>query len=43
MAFCRKKHLSCQVNVEENLVVYGDPDKLARVFDNILRNAIAYC
>ena len=21
----------------------GDPDKLARVFDNILRNAIAYC
>ena len=24
-------------------MVYGDPDKLARVFDNILRNAIAYC
>ena len=39
----QEKHLSCQVNVEENLVVYGDPDKLARVFDNILRNAIAYC
>lgn len=37
------KHLSCEVDVEENLVVYGDPDKLARVFDNILRNAIAYC
>ena len=31
------------VDVEENLEVYGDPDKLARVFDNILRNAIAYC
>lgn len=29
--------------MEENLEVYGDPDKLARVFDNILRNAIAYC
>lgn len=37
------KQLSCEVEVEENLVVYGDPDKLARVFDNILRNAIAYC
>lgn len=39
----QEKSLSCEVNVEENLVVYGDPDKLARVFDNILRNAIAYC
>ncbi len=38
-----EKHLSCEVEVEENLEVYGDPDKLARVFDNILRNAIAYC
>ena len=37
------KHLECEVDVEENLEVYGDPDKLARVFDNILRNAIAYC
>ena len=24
-------------------MMYGDPDKLARVFDNILKNAIAYC
>lgn len=39
----QEKHLTCEVHVEENLVVYGDPDKLARVFDNILRNAIAYC
>ena len=39
----QEKHLSCEVEVEENLEVYGDPDKLARVFDNILRNAIAYC
>ena len=38
----QEKRLSCEVHVEENLVVYGDPDKLARVFDNILRNAIAY-
>ncbi len=39
----QEKELSCEVDVEENLMVYGDPDKLARVFDNILRNAIAYC
>ncbi len=39
----QEKRLFCEVEVEENLAVYGDPDKLARVFDNILRNAIAYC
>ena len=39
----QEKNLSCEVDVEENLEVTGDPDKLARVFDNILRNAIAYC
>ena len=27
----------------EDMVVYGDADKLARVFDNILRNAVSYC
>ena len=39
----QEKKLSCEVDVEEDLQIYGDPDKLARVFDNILRNAIAYC
>ena len=39
----QEKCLTCEVDVEEDLVVYGDPDKLARVFDNILKNAIAYC
>lgn len=39
----QEKHLECEVDVEDNLVIHGDPDKLARVFDNILRNAIAYC
>ncbi len=42
-AVLQEKHLSCEVNVEENLEIYGDPDKLARVFDNILRNAMAHC
>ena len=39
----QSKNLLCQVNAEENLLIYGDPDKLARVFDNILRNAVSYC
>ncbi|MEG0227464.1 MAG: HAMP domain-containing sensor histidine kinase [Lachnospiraceae bacterium] len=38
-----EKNLTCEVEVVENLTVFGDSDKLARVFDNILRNAIAYC
>lgn len=39
----QQKHLTCEVKADENLCVYGDADKLARVFDNILKNAIAYC
>lgn len=39
----QEKHLTCEVEADENLEVEGDPDKLARVFDNILRNAVAYC
>lgn len=30
------------VNVPDGLTLYGDADKLARVFNNILKNAIAY-
>ncbi|MGL6201293.1 MAG: sensor histidine kinase [Lachnospiraceae bacterium] len=30
------------LNAKEGLTVYGDPAKLARVFNNILKNAIAY-
>lgn len=37
-----EKNMTCAVDVEENLMIYGDPDKLARVFDNLLRNAAAY-
>ncbi len=39
----QEKNLTCEVEAEENLMVYGDADKLARVFDNILRNAVSYC
>lgn len=39
----REKDLTCNVQIDETLMVQGDADKLARVFDNLLRNAIAYC
>ena len=42
-AVLQEKNLVCTVQTEGNLLIKGDPDKLARVFDNILRNAIAYC
>lgn len=30
------------IDAEDTLMVHGDPDKLARAFNNILKNAIAY-
>lgn len=39
----QEKNLVCEVEAQESLKVYGDADKLARVFDNILRNAVSYC
>lgn len=39
----QEKRLSCVVEAEEGITIEADPDKLVRVFDNILRNAIAYC
>ncbi len=30
------------LEADENLTIYGDPEKLARVFSNILKNAVAY-
>lgn len=37
-----EKKMTCAVDVEEDLMIQADPDKLARVFDNLLRNAAAY-
>lgn len=36
----KKKRLV--IDADESLVVYGDGDKLARIFQNLLKNAIAY-
>ena len=37
-----EKNLTCMPDIQPHLVVRGDPDKLARVFDNVLRNAVSY-
>ncbi len=38
----RSKSLSCSLTAGDNISVMADADKLARVFDNLLRNAVAY-
>lgn len=38
----QKKGMTCAVDAQEGLMIEGDPDKLARVFENLLRNAAAY-
>jgi two-component system sensor histidine kinase VanS len=30
------------LHIPEEMTIYGDPDKLARVFNNVLKNAVAY-
>ncbi len=37
-----EKELSIHTDISPNLTLFGDADKLARVFDNLLRNAISY-
>ena len=37
-----EKELRCTTEIGHHLVVLGDPDKLVRVFDNVLRNAVNY-
>ena len=38
----REKHLTCHLDVPQNVSLWCDPDKMERVFDNLLRNAINY-
>ena len=41
-AVLAQKRMTCEVHTDEDIMIYGDPDKLARVFDNLLRNAVNY-
>ena len=36
------KHLTTQLQSEDSIMLRCDPDKLQRVFDNLLRNAVNY-
>lgn len=38
-----EKQLTCTLNIQSQIEIEADGDKLARVFDNLLRNALAYC
>ena len=37
-----EKDLTCSLDAPTDVVLYCDPDKLQRVFDNLLRNAVNY-
>ena len=37
-----EKNLEAQTEIESGLRLTGDADKLARVFDNLLRNVVSY-
>lgn len=41
-AVLAKKNMTCTLEADEGLIIDGDPDKLIRVFDNLLRNAVSY-
>ena len=36
------KGMTVSCNIPSDIRIYGDADKLARVFDNLLRNAVSY-
>lgn len=38
----KAKNLSCEIDIKEKIVMFADSDKLARVFDNLLKNAVSY-
>lgn len=38
-----ERQVQCRLQLKEGVMIEADADKLARVFDNLLRNALAYC
>ncbi|MGN1418341.1 MAG: sensor histidine kinase [Acutalibacteraceae bacterium] len=39
----KEKNLSVDIDLKEKIVMLADSDKIARVFDNLLKNAVNYC
>uniref|UniRef100_UPI004025C937 sensor histidine kinase n=1 Tax=Anaerostipes hadrus TaxID=649756 RepID=UPI004025C937 len=42
-AVFKQKGLEWKIEVDDKILIYGDPDRLARFFENLLRNAVSYC
>ena len=38
----QKENRRIDIQIENNIKIKGDPDKLARVFNNVLKNALLY-
>ncbi|MDO4379390.1 MAG: HAMP domain-containing sensor histidine kinase [Clostridia bacterium] len=38
----KEKNLKCKIDVNEKIMMFADADKIARVFDNLLKNAVSY-
>ena len=38
----KEKNIEYTLDVKEKIIMYADRDKLARVFDNLLKNAVNY-
>lgn len=38
----KEKGIEYTIDIKEKIVVYADRDKIARVFDNLLKNAVSY-
>lgn len=38
----KERGLSCNVSIQSRIHIVGDADKLSRVFDNLMRNAVSY-
>ena len=38
----KEKNIVCRVHIEEDIELFVDAERMARVFDNLFRNAISY-
>ena len=38
-----EKNLKCEFDIQPDMMLSCDANKLQRVFDNVLRNAVSYC
>lgn len=39
----KEKGLQVHIDIPERIIMFADADKIARVFDNLLKNAVNYC